>query len=60
MADAYIEPKPTVRHEHDAIDHYVIEHANGAKIAGHKNHKERRSKLQGKRAPSACRSRPWH
>ncbi|MGI9070104.1 MAG: hypothetical protein ACR2JB_01945 [Bryobacteraceae bacterium] len=34
MANVYIEPKPTGRHEHDPIDHYVVEHANGVKESG--------------------------
>ena len=34
MANVYIEPKPTGRTEHDPIDHYVIEHANGARESG--------------------------
>lgn len=34
MANVYVEPKPTGRNEGDAIDHYVVEQANGAKQSG--------------------------
>ncbi len=41
MANVYIEPKPTARHEHEPIDHYVIEHADGSKESGpYKTQKE--------------------
>lgn len=34
MANVYIEPKPTARHEHERIDHFVIEHADGTVHSG--------------------------
>ena len=50
MANVYIEPKPTGRAEHDPIDHYVVEHANGARKAAHIKRRQMQFRLQSVRA----------
>lgn len=34
MANVYIEPKPKARHEHEAIDHCMIEYQHGGIHSG--------------------------